>query len=394
MVHSPPLSHVPTGPESPLSFLHTPDDGAPAAPAPDEPASSLTVLTEPRHPEGQHERHIAALVELGHALVAAGYDWVCPHPQTQALVNGRFVNRKARDLMGVFGWNRPCEPQLLASALPEALLQTLVETGVLQVSIDRETMRSRVRFSSFTGTLVAHSAWPAHEPDATAFGPDTYRFGAFLERELGSPAAPGWAHLSRLERALNVVDLGCGSGAAGVLAARLLEPLSRSEAPGVHVSFVDPHARALRFATANARLVGLQDLSCVQGNTLAEVPDPIDLLLASPPSLPDPRQRGGQDDVRVWGTQEALGVVDTALQRLAPGGRLLMCTGAPVVRGVDQLWHQLQERLAHATRERHAVCRYQMIEADIHSQALGQPAYAEVERIAAVGLSVLIPQLR
>jgi methylase of polypeptide subunit release factors len=344
------------------------------------------------------ERHMHAVVELGQALMAAGYDWVCPSPETQALVNGRFINRKAHDLAGLFGWNRPGEPDVLAQVLPDALVQSLVEAGVLQVSLDRETVRSRVRFSSFAGTLVAHSGWPTHDPDAVAFGPDTYRFGAYLERELGAPVAPGWAHLTHTERARTVVDLGCQSGAAGVLAARLLDPLSRSEAPAVRVIFTDSNARALRFASANAQLAGLRDFACLQTETLADAPGAPDLVLASPPSLLWPRQHtstAGHEPIDpAWGTDVAVRTVESALQRLAPGGRLLMCTGAPVVHGVDQLWHRLKELLARAAMERHAVYRYQMLEADVSGTLLGLPAYAEVERIAAVGLSVLIPHPR
>jgi hypothetical protein len=231
---------------------------------------------------GSLEHHLQAMLELARALASAGYDWVCPSAETQTLVNSRFANRKAHDLAGVFGWNRPADPELLSPALPAALVHALVEAGVLQLSIDRETVRSRVRFSSFAGTLVAHSAWPTHDPDAVLFGPDTYRFGAFVERELGGPSAPGWAHLTQGDKTRTVVDLGCESGAAGVLAARLLEP-SRRDTPGVRVLFTDPNPRALRFATGNAHIGGLSDFACLQTASLADVPDPIDLLLASPP---------------------------------------------------------------------------------------------------------------
>jgi SAM-dependent methyltransferase len=358
--------------------------------------TSLSPTSEPTSAE--HEQHTASLVELGRALMAAGYDWVCPSAQTLALVNGRFVNRKARNLAGVFGWNRPAEPDVLAHALPGPLLQALVETGVLQMSLDRETVRSRVRFSSFAGTLVAHSAWPIHDPEAVAFGPDTYRFGAFVERELGAPLASGWAHLSHGERSRTVVDLGCQSGAAGVLAARLLEPHTHSEDAGVRVLFTDTHPRTLRLATANARLAGLSRFACLQSETLADAPGAIDLVLAHPPyqlSFQPTGGPGGHERVDpAWGTDAAVRMVESALQRLAPGGRLLLCTGAPVVRGVDQLWQRLQTLLVQAGAQRHAVYRYQMLEPDVWGHLLTQPAYTEVERIAAVGLSVLIPHPR
>jgi hypothetical protein len=345
--------------------------------------------------EGEQPQHLNALVELGQALVAAKYDWVCPSPDTQSLVNSRFINRKAQDLAGVFGWNRPCEPTLLSPVLPAALLQSLVEAGVLQMSLDHETLRSRVRFSSFAGTLVAHPAWPTHEAETTPFGADTYRMGAFLERELGGPSAPGWAHMTQGEIPRTVVDMSGQSGASGVLAARLLQPACPDTNGRLQVLFTDPHPRSLRFASANARLGGLSHFTCLQSNTLADVPDPIDLLLLSPACAPTPTLRSevdtGQDP---WGLQSTLDTVASALQRLAPSGRLLLCTGAPVVHGVDRLWQGLQALLGQAAEERHAVYRYQMVEPDVWGSVLTQAAYAEVERIAAVSLCVHLPLLR
>lgn len=342
-----------------------------------------------------HDPQTAALVELGRALLASHYDWVCPSTPTQTLVNSRFVNRKARDLAGVFGWNRPAAPELLSSTLPPALLQKLLDAGVLQVSLDRDTVRSRVRFSSFAGSIVAHSAWPAHGPDAVTFGPHTYRFGAFVERELGAPASPAWAHLAHSDKPRTVVDLGCQSGAAGVLAARLLEANGHSESPAVRVLFTDTNARALRFATANARVAGLSHVACLQTETLADTPGAVDLVLAHPPHalVATPAGVTERSDPG-WGTDAALRIVESAVHRLAPGGRLLLCTGTPVVCGVDPLWQRLQPLLARAAEERHAVYRYQMLEADICGHLLSQPAYARVERIEAVGLSVHIPHLR
>jgi hypothetical protein len=96
------------------------------------PASFHHADGPPDPEQAEHEQHIAALVELGKVLMAANYDWVCPSPTTQTLVNSRFVNRKARDLAGVFGWNRPAEPELLSPTIAPVLLQNLVEAGVLQ----------------------------------------------------------------------------------------------------------------------------------------------------------------------------------------------------------------------------------------------------------------------
>lgn len=339
-----------------------------------------------------NERQIIALVELGQALMEAGYDWICPSSQTQALVNGRFINRKAHDLRGVFGWNRPCSPDVLA-ALSPALIQSLCEAGVLQLSIDRETLRSRVRFSSFAGTLLAHSAWPTHDPESVFFGPDTYRFGVFLERELGLAAARQWASRPAGARPFTLADVGCGSGAAGILAARLLEDPAPG-APGMRVVFTDTNPRALRYTRCNAQLAGLAEPTCAQGEGLQGVGDAVDLVLAHPPGLMDPPHRSAREGSGDMGTGHTLRVVEEALQRLAPGGRLLLCACAPVVDGVDVLWRALQPVLARAQAERGAVHRYSLIDPDVHSAELQQPDLAEVERLAVIGLSVQLPGLR
>lgn len=339
-----------------------------------------------------NERQILALVELGRALLDTGYEWMCPTPHTQALVNGRFVNRKAHDLRGVFGWNRPCTPDVLDALSPD-LVQSLCEAGVLQRSIDRETLRSRVRFSSFAGSLLAHSAGPTHDPEAVFFGPDTYRFGLFLERELGLASARQWASRALGARPFTLVDVGCGTGAGGILAARLLEDSASGEDPH-RVLFTDPNPRALRYTRCNARVAGLNHTLCVQGEGLEAVSEPIDLVLANPPYLMDAPHRGQRHGGGELGTGLTLRVVDEALQRLEPGGRLLLCAGAPVMDGVDVLWRALQPLLAHAHAERGAVHRYSLIDPDVSGAELQQPDHAEVERVAIMGLSVQLPVLR
>lgn len=353
---------------------------------------TTTDLNENSRTYAANERQVLALIDLGHALIDAGYDWICPSPQTQALVNGRFVNRKAHDLRGLFGWSRPGDPELL-QALPAELVQGLCEAGVLQISMDRETVRSRVRFSSFAGTVLAHSAWPTLDTESVSFGPDTYRFGAFLERELGDGPARQWACRPAGSRPFTLVDVGCGTGAGGILAARLLEDHAEDATP-IRVLFNDVNPRALRYTRCNAKLAGLSDHTCLQGDLLQDVNEPVDLVLASPPYLIDPQHRTFRHGGGELGTGLGVRVVEEALQRLAPGGRLLMCTGAPVVEGADVLWRHLQPLLARAQAEYGASYRYSLIHPDICGTELQQPDYAEVERLAAVSLSLQLPPAR
>ena len=74
------------------------------------------------------------------------------------------------------------------------------------------------------------------------------------------------------------------------------------------------------------------------------------------------------------------------MNRLAPEGRLFLYTGAPIVGGVDLLRAQLET----LDRSRVATWRYEEIDPDIFGEQLDEPGYEEVERVAAVLLSVRV----
>lgn len=333
----------------------------------------------------------SALIKLGHALLKADYHWICPTPDTQALVNARPDNAEAADLAGVFGWNRPFHPDRLADALPEHLWQTLRDVGVL-VSIRQTGLSvSRVRFSSFNGTLMVHSSWPTNQPDAVFFGPDTYRFGNFIADEM-QRLDQAWKQLARRSRPLSVVDLGCGTGAGGIMAAPLLEPFCKhADGEGPQILFTDINPKALRFAKINAQLAGLKHFSCHYSDVLHAVADPVDLVLANPPYLLDPLARSYRHGGGELGTGLAMRMVEESLKRLAPGGTLLLYSAAPVVAGIDVFWQALQQPLARAVADRGAQHRYKMLDPDVFGSELAQPAYAEVERLAVVGLTITMP---
>lgn len=326
------------------------------------------------------------LVALGLALIGTGYRWVCVTPDTQTIVNARPGNERATDLRGVFGWSRPfanAEPDVL----PAPMLRLLREAGALEPVDDSGVLwRSRIRFSSFSDTLLMHSAWPTTQADAVFFGPDTYRFAALIERVLARCGdEPGSVRPPSSRRPCTVVDLGCGSGAGGILAASLI---GQTTAP--RVLFTDINAEALRFAAVNARLAGLENFECRHSDVLTGVNEPIDLVLANPPYLLDAKERAYRHGGGRLGTGLALRIVDESLQRLAPGGRLILYTAAPVVDGTDLLWQALAPRLAEAAARRGAVWDYAEIDPDVFGTELAQPGYGDVERLAVAGLSVLV----
>jgi 16S rRNA (guanine1207-N2)-methyltransferase len=73
-----------------------------------------------------------------------------------------------------------------------------------------------------------------------------------------------------------VLDLGCGWGAVGVVAARL--------APQGHVTLVDINARAVELARANLAANGIANAEALQSDGFAALPDrQFDLIALNPP---------------------------------------------------------------------------------------------------------------
>ena len=163
-----------------------------------------------------------ALARLGRALLDEGYRFITPTPETHRRVLAR--GGAARTLRDVFGWSQP----IAAERLPAQVRAIAEQAGVLLDS--GGLVRSKVRFSSIGDMLFAHSSYPTVSADSVFFGPDTYRFAALC--------------LSRLESPGHLADVGCGSGAGGLL----LAGRARS------VQLLDINPAALRFAASNAAL--------------------------------------------------------------------------------------------------------------------------------------------
>lgn len=297
-----------------------------------------------------------ALIELARALQRAHYQFTTVTPETHARVERRAARLGAgvaRDLRDVFGWNRPFAPELL----PSAMLATMQEADV--VAREGDLLRSRVRFASLGGQLLVHSAFPTHDADSVFFGPDTYRFCALLSR---------WAPPARL-----LVDIGCGTGAGGL-------SLS-TRAQRVVLSDIAP--RALRFARINARIQGLH-VEVVQSDVLAEISEAPDLIIANPPYMRDAGGRIYRDGGGAHGEGLALRILREGLERLAPGGTLVLYTGAAIVAGSDTFLEAARPVLSASG----LAYEYEELDPDVFGDELEQPHYEDVERIAAVGLRV------
>ena len=255
------------------------------------------------------------LANLGRALRDAGYAFITPTPATHRRILAR--GGQARTLRDVFGWSRPFPP--------------------------------------------AHSAYPTTAPDAVFFGPDTYRFASFL-----TARAP--------QRIGSLADVGCGTGAGGLLLA------SRAAS----VELLDLNAKALAFARANCELNEVAARVCAS-DVLSGGSEAVDLVIANPPYLADDAGRTYRDGGGALGTGLSVRIVREALDRLRTGGRLLLYTATPVIEGEHVLWPQLEPLLRGLRHD------YRELDPDVFGEELERPAYARVERIAVIGLDVVKP---
>ena len=312
---------------------------------------------------------IDALVSLGRWLRSQDYRFTTVTPATHARVNARASSARAHDLRGVFGWSRPFAPGLL----PPAVMAELREGGLLAAAPEG-CFTSTVRFSSIGELLFAHSAYPTTRADAVFFGPDTLRFAALVEAQLKE---------SPLRAGARILDMGCGAGPGGIVAAR-----AGGAGPGsVQLVLADINAAALDHARANAALAGVGNVVFAQGDLFNAVEGEFDLIVANPPYLNDPQERTYRHGGGAWGGGLSERIVREGLPRLAPGGRLVLYTGAAMVDGADPLLQALRPGL----ETQGWPWTYRELDPDVFGEELAEPAYAEAERIAAVALVVRRP---
>lgn len=296
----------------------------------------------------------AALVGLLDALQARDYRFIAPTPSTRSLIAARRDQARPGDLRDIFGWGLPFAP----NALDPGLLNLLRISGAL-----RETpqgLHASVRVASVQERLHLFSA-PGAGAEAVFLGPDTYRFVRFVMQTL-----------SRQPTFRRALDVGTGPG-TGALALKALRP--EAEVWGS-----DPNRQALRLARANAKHAAL-GVTWLAASGLDGAPGDVDLIIANPPYIADaggPIYRDGGDRL---GAALALNWVEAGLDRLTPGGRFLLYTGAAIVEGRDVVLGGLEEIVSRTA----STLAYEEIDPDVFGSTLRRSAYQEVERIAAVG---------
>jgi methylase of polypeptide subunit release factors len=296
-----------------------------------------------------------ALAALLAALAARNYHFITPTPATHARIVARANKQQARDLRDVFGWSLPfaeadIEPDILA------LMQA---ADVVEPS--GPLLRSRVRVSSAQDALFLHSAFPTTQADAVFFGPDSYRFADFLQEAL--TALPAGGHL---------VDIGAGSGVGALTAARAMK--------AEHVTLTDINPAALELARANFMHAGLNNADFVEGDALGGVTRDINIIIANPPYIADPARRAYRDGGALHGGAISVRWAQAAAQRLQSRGVFVLYTGTAVVNGAHVLHAPLLEALGGFE------VLYGEIDPDVFGEELEREDYADVERIAVIGV--------
>ncbi|MBN8752913.1 MULTISPECIES: methyltransferase [Variovorax] len=297
-------------------------------------------------------------------VAATGYRFTTVTPLTHQRVLARRGREPGTTLRDVFGWNLPFE----AGALPPGLLAEMEQAGI--VRRNGSLLRSTVRIASLGDDLFFHSAYPTVEENAVFFGPDTSRFARFVGHALQErkPRGPG---------PLRVLDIGCGSGAGGIVAARSLA--DAGVASTVVMNDINP--LALRYTSVNAEVAGVP-VTLAQGDALSAVQGAFDLIISNPPYLDDAAQRAYRHGGARLGRALGARIAAESLKRLAPGGQLLLYTGVAMVDGEDPFIAELQPLLQASGCE----WSYTEIDPDVFGEELERPVYAHIDRIAAVGL--------
>jgi methylase of polypeptide subunit release factors len=310
----------------------------------------------------------SALELLLRQLADAGYRFITPTPLTHQRVLAHRSGQMATTLRDIFGWNMPFSA---ASYVPmtRQLLAAMRGAGVLQTRGD--LLQCAVRVSSLDDDLFVHSGFPTTQDDAVFFGPDTYRFARFIQQGVAGVFAPG-------RKALRILDIGCGSGAGGVVATHALTGICPLE-----VVMNDINPLALEYTSVNAACAGIP-IKPALGNALRAVKGDFDLIISNPPYMQDAAQRAYRHGGAGLGRALSVRIGEEAIARLAPGGHLLLYTGVAIVGGLDAFFADMQPLLKDGQLD----WSYSEIDPDVFGEELEQTAYAHVERIAAVGLTV------
>jgi len=307
------------------------------------------------------------LSELLQVVAQQGYQFTTVTP----LTHERFLARGAAEgktLRDIFGWNLPFR----MAALSPVLRTLMTDAGV--VDSNGEYLRSKVRIASLGDDLFLHSSFPTNAADTVFFGPDTYRFARFIRHSLND--INFLSKQKNLDEPMRILDIGCGSGAGGIVAVRALP----AEMP-FNLTMNDINSTALDYTRINTTVANIS-ASFLHGDIFSTPAAEFDLIISNPPYMRDAAGRTYRDGGARLGRELSVDIAKYALEHLAPGGRLLLYTGVVMTGESDPFLAELLPILADGN------CRwsYEEIDPDIFGEELEQPLYMGAHRIAAVGL--------
>lgn len=320
--------------------------------------------------KNNHSTEQTALVQLLATLAQHHYRFTTTTPSTHA----RLVLKRefgSADLRDIFGWNLPCP----ADALPAGLAQLMQDAGILRSA--KGMVSSTLRVASLGADLFLHSAFPTLESEAVFFGPDTYRFARFIHAELKHLVPQSPSSKAQSPRPVRILDIGCGSGAGGIVAARAL--LAKSLPVELVLNDINP--LALNLAATNARAAGIE-ASCILGDTFSAVAGNFDVIVSNPPYLQDDTERLYRHGGDRLGRALSVRIVTESLTRLNERGVLLLYTGVAMVGAGDPFLDELTPLL----NTSNYTWSYEEIDPDVFAEELERPVYQAAHRIAAVAL--------
>jgi methylase of polypeptide subunit release factors len=130
----------------------------------------------------------------------------------------------------------------------------------------------------------------------------------------------------------------------------------------------------------NARFAGID----AEVELAGELPSGCDLVIANPPYMMDKSKRVYRDGGGMLGGEVALRWASQCLEALESRGTLLLYAGAVFVEGKSPLVNAIADLCASAAAD----LNVEEIDPDVFGEELDDPGYRDVERIAALGMSI------
>ncbi|HEY0324549.1 MAG TPA: methyltransferase, partial [Allosphingosinicella sp.] len=195
-------------------------------------------------------------------------------------------------------------------------------------------------------------------------GPDSPRFADVIVAEL-----------SRRGNVSRLVDIGTGAGVGGIVAAEAV--------PEARIELADINKTALSHARINAAFAGIE-ATTIESDGVEAIEPGFDLAISNPPFIFEEDAPAYRRGGAMHGAELSRDWTLAAARKLAPGGRILLYTGSAIVDGRDELREALERELPTLD----CTLTWRELDPDIFGEELEKPAYADVDRIAAIGAVV------